>query len=113
MNVTALEVSAPTVSGQLTRWHEQALARMEDSCSTASGFQCASGLMTSVEQPQSMAEVKWQSPVGGDRAHLSASRVFDISARGTTTYHLVCVNQNNSTSKLGSPQMTAIFTPAP
>lgn len=71
------------------------------------------GLMTSVEQPQSMAEVKWESPVGGDRAHLSASRVFDISARGTTTYHLVCVNQDNSTSKIGSPQVTAIFTPAP
>ncbi len=53
----------------------------------------------------------WQSPTGGDASPLSASRVFDMAAGETATYHLICRN-NTSDSFIGSPRLTAIFTPA-
>ncbi|MEM9517357.1 MAG: hypothetical protein AAGA42_21090 [Actinomycetota bacterium] len=66
-------------------------------------------VMGSVSDPPGPEELIWQSPTGGDYAHLSASRVFDIDAGETATYYLVC---NGLNSFIGAPRLTAIFTPA-
>jgi hypothetical protein len=71
------------------------------------------GLMDSVTDPPNGARLVWQSPTGGDNSHLSATRVFDIAAGATATYYLVCRNANGGSSGIDSPQVTAIFTPAP
>jgi len=40
--------------------------------------------------------------------------VFDIAADDHTTYYLVCRNTTTGrSSDIGSPRLTAIFTPAP
>jgi hypothetical protein len=69
--------------------------------------------MDSVTNPTEDVKVLWQSPTGGDLSHLSASRVFDIAADETATYSLVCDNVWGESSTIFSPQVTAIFTPAP
>jgi hypothetical protein len=71
------------------------------------------GLMDSVTNPPTGRNLRWQSPTGSDYSHLSASRVFNIAAGATTTYYLVCNNNSGGTSSIGSPQVTATFTPAP
>jgi hypothetical protein len=71
------------------------------------------GLMDSVTDPPAVVLVVWQSPTGGDRSHLSATRVFDIAAGATATYSLVCRNGFGGTASIFAPQVTAIFTPAP
>jgi len=72
------------------------------------------GLMDSVTLPPDGVGVFWQSPTGGNESHLSASRVFTIAAGETATYTLVCRNSTTSgESTIFSPQVTAIFTPAP
>jgi hypothetical protein len=71
------------------------------------------GLMDSVTNPPSGVELRWRSPTVASIAHLSASRVFDIAAGATATYSLVCFNQNGGSTGIVSPQLTAIFTPAP
>jgi len=71
------------------------------------------GLMDSVTLPPDDVGVLWQSPTGGNESHLSASRVFTIAAGETATYTLVCRNTTGGTSTIRSPQVTAIFTPAP
>jgi len=71
------------------------------------------GLMDSVTLPPDDVGVLWQSPTGGNESHLSASRVFTIAAGETATYTLVCRNTTSGTSTIRSPQVTAIFTPAP
>ncbi len=71
------------------------------------------GLMDSVTSPPLGLDLLWQSPTGGDESHLSASRVFPIAAGETATYTLVCENLSGGTSTIASPQVTAIFTPAP
>ena len=69
--------------------------------------------MDSVTSPPEGVRVLWQSPTRGNVSHLSASRVFPIAARETATYTLVCENLDGETSLIESPQVTAIFTPAP
>ena len=71
------------------------------------------GLMDSVTLPPDDVGVFWQSPTGGNESHVSASRVFTIAAGETATYTLVCRNTTGGTSTIRSPQVTAIFTPAP
>jgi len=71
------------------------------------------GLMDSVTNPPDGVGVFWQSTTGGYESHLSASRVFPLAAGETATYTLVCRNLNGGTSNILSPQVTAIFTPAP
>ena len=56
---------------------------------------------------------RWQSPTGGDTAHLSVNAVFEIAAGQIVTYYLVCSNRNGSSSTIWNPQMAAIYTPAP
>ena len=71
------------------------------------------GLMDSVTAPSLGRDLLWEAPTGGDTSHLSASRVFTIASGVTATYYLVCLNFSGGTSSISSPQMTAIFTPAP
>lgn len=78
---------------------------------TPSGQLTKCGLMDSVDEPGEAQKLFWQARPGSGFAHLSASRVFDISEGATTTYYLVCRNVNSGTTQIGSPQVTAIFTP--
>ncbi len=72
------------------------------------------GVMDSVSETPSGEELFWQSPSNGDWSHLSASRVFDIAAGETASYYLVCRNFSaGGVSSVGSPRLTAVFTPAP
>ncbi len=73
------------------------------------------GLMDSVTDPPVAVELFWESATtDGSFAHVSASRVFDIAADATATYSLVCRNTSSGGSSIiHSPQVTAIFTPAP
>ena len=69
--------------------------------------------MDLVADPPPTGRLWWQSPTGGDFSHLAASQVFDIAAGATATYYLVCLNDSLGSSGIWSPQVTAIFTPAP
>ncbi|MEO1058112.1 MAG: hypothetical protein AAFY28_14470 [Actinomycetota bacterium] len=73
-------------------------------------LQC--GVMDSIASPPSGEELLWESPTGGDTAHLAASRVFDIAAGESATYYLICRNLSGGASDIWSPRLTAIFTPA-
>lgn len=71
------------------------------------------GVMNEIIDPPDGEQVRWESPTGGDFAHLSASRVFDVAAGETATYYLVCQNVSGGTTGIFSPRITAIFTPEP
>lgn len=74
------------------------------------------GSMDEVSSPPNGAKVRWSSGTGDDElAHLSAGRVFELAKDATATYYLVCANETptNLESQVQSPQLTAIFTPAP
>ena len=71
------------------------------------------GLMESVAAPPSGVQLLWRAGTSSTYSHLSASRVFDLAANTTQTYFLVCRNLSGGTSSIYSPQVTAIFTPAP
>jgi hypothetical protein len=71
------------------------------------------GLLDAVADPfGSGSEVRWRNPTNGRYSHVSASRVFELAAGQTATYYLVCLNSApGGTTPIGSPQVTAIFTP--
>jgi hypothetical protein len=77
------------------------------------GYIVKCGLMESVDEPGDSEKLFWQGQTEGAYAHLSANRVFDISAQTTATYYLVCRNVNSSSTQVNSPKVTGIFTPAP
>ncbi|MEO1056021.1 MAG: hypothetical protein AAFY28_03825 [Actinomycetota bacterium] len=104
-SIRSVEVTAP-VDG-----HVATLAT-GDQFETVDGQVVQCGMMPSVTNPPPGEQVRWQAPTGGDQAHLSVSRVFDIAAGETATYHLVCWNLSGGTSSVRSPRITAIFTPA-
>ncbi len=105
--IRSVTVTAPPVAG-----HVAVIASGDmDEASDVETVEC--GLMDSVADPPAGVQLFWQSPVGGDRSHLSASRVFDIAADATATYYLVCRNTSSGDSIIRSPQVTAIFTAAP
>lgn len=71
------------------------------------------GIMTAVEEPPSDVAVFWSKPADAWDVPIAASRVFDITAGATATYHLVCQNDAAGAGKIYAPRLTAIFTPAP
>ncbi len=105
-SIRSVEVTAP-VDG-----HVAAIATGEMEERTDGEFlQC--GVLNEVSTPPPGEVLFWQSPIGGDNAHLSASRVFNIAAGDTATYHIVCNNLAGGSSLIYSPRLTAIFTPGP
>ncbi len=133
-NVAALDVAQPfTVASEPVSWVTAASTYSEirsvivrapvagDVAVVASGTMQEStagqfvecGLMDGVADPPTGVQLRWQSPTGADYAHLSASRVFGIAAGAVATYSLVCRNLHGEQSLINSPQVTAIFTPAP
>ncbi len=72
--IRSVEVTAP-VDGHVA---SMATGYMEE-FTDGQFLQC--GVMDSIASPLSGEELLWQSPTGGDAAHLAASRVFDIAAR--------------------------------
>ncbi|MEO1058557.1 MAG: hypothetical protein AAFY28_16740 [Actinomycetota bacterium] len=104
--IRSVAVTAP-VDGQVA-----ALATGWMSEST-NGESVSCGLMDSVTAPPTGEAVLWDSPTGASNSHISASRVFDIAAGETLTVFLVCLNTSGGTTFIGSPRVTAVFTPAP
>jgi len=105
-NIRSVTVTAP-VAGQVAVIATGYMAEDTD------GEFVLCGVLDSVTSPPIGEDLSWQSPTGGERSHLSGSRVFDISADDPTTYYLVCYNSSGGTSVIVSPRLTAIFTPAP
>ncbi|MEM9513559.1 MAG: hypothetical protein AAGA42_01770 [Actinomycetota bacterium] len=104
--IVSVEVTAP-VDGHVATIATGYMVEQTD------GQSVRCGVMDSVSNPPPGEQLLWQSPTGGDLAHLSASRVFDIGAGETATYSLVCINTSFGASDVYSPRLTAIFTPNP
>jgi len=106
-NIRSVTVTAPVgVAGQVATIATGYMTEDTD------GESVLCGVMDSETSPRSGERLIWQSPTGGDFAHLSGSRVFDIAAGEKATYYLVC-RSSSGTSAILSPRLTAIFTPAP
>lgn len=99
--IRSVTVTAP-VNGQVTTIATGDMAGGSDE----DLVECA--IMPSVTAPTEGERVFTQMP---DSSNLSVSRVFDIAAGETATYYLVC-QSSGGTSAVGSPRLTAIFTPA-
>ena len=68
---------------------------------------------TSIRDLTSDVAVFWSKPADAWDVPIAASRVFDIAAGATATYHLVCQNDAAGAGRIYAPRLTAIFTPAP
>ena len=106
--IRSVTVSAP-VKGQVAVIASGYM--IEDGGSTRCGL-----VKNTVRGPADDFDLRWTTTRGSGASHLSASRVFDVAADETVKFILVCqellVGEVAGDTKINSPQVTAIFTPA-